>query len=205
MSVEAPPKRRGGSVGIWVFVVAGLTIMVLGFVFASRFGASPSLEASPLIGEPVPSLELERLDGEGTVALDDSRGDVMVVNFWASWCTGCRVEHDALLAAAETYQDFDVSFIGIMHQDQPGRGIAFLDELGRGQGYEYLDDSESRAGLAFGVLGLPETFFINREGTIVGKLSGPATFEILNRTIEALIVGDDIDDHVETGEVENLS
>jgi len=196
----APPRR---SVGTWVAVGLVIIVIVFGAVFASRFGRDPDLVASPLIGQSAPDLSLPLLETTGDVALGDLEGDIVVVNFWASWCTGCRVEHDALLAAAAAYRDAGVSFLGILHQDRVGTGVDFLDEFGRGEPYRYVVDEGSRAGIEFGVLGLPTTFFLDRAGTIVGQVNGPVSLDVLVRTIEAILLGGSVDPITETGELES--
>ncbi len=201
MSDVVVGHRPSSRYGVWVFAAVALVAVVLGIVFSTRFGQDPDLVASPLIGQPAPDLELPFLESEGTLDLGDLRGDITVVNFWASWCTGCRIEHAGLLRAAEAFTDFDVRFVGILHQDQPGRGIRFLDELGRGE-FLYVEDVGSRAGLEYGVLGLPETFFIDADGIIVGKISGPAPADLLVATVQRLILGEAIGT-IKTGEVEN--
>ena len=81
--------------------------------------------------------------------------------------------------------------------------LRFLEELGRGDPYTYGVDEGSRVAVEFGVLGLPETFFIDREGIIRGKVSGPVSAALLSRTIEAIALGESIDPQTTTDEVEN--
>lgn len=187
-----------------IVVAVGLAVIVLGVVFSSRFGTDPSLTASPLIGQPAPDLSVPYLEVEGDFDFSTLDGDVAVVNFWASWCLSCRDEHETLLQAAAQYADLDVTFVGVMVQDQPGNGMRFLDELGRGDPYVYVDDDRSRVSLEFGVLGVPETFFIDRNGTIVAKVSGPVNGPLLAGTLDAIILGqaDDLG-VVKTGDIEN--
>lgn len=187
-----------------IVVAVGLAVIVLGVVFSSRFGTDPSLTASPLIGQPAPDLSVPYLEVEGDFDFSTLDGDVAVVNFWASWCLSCRDEHETLVQAAAQYADLDVTFVGVMVQDQPGNGIRFLDELGRGDPYVYVDDDRSRVSLEFGVLGVPETFFVDRDGTIVAKVSGPVNGALLAGTLDAIILGqaDDLG-VVKTGEIEN--
>ena len=188
----------------WIVVGVGLVVIVLGVVFSRRFGTDPSLTASPLIGRPLPELALPYLEEEGDFDFADLEGDVAVINFWASWCLNCRVEHDALACAADQYQDLGVTFLGAMVQDQRDNGSRFLDDLGRSEPTIYLDDDRSRASLEFGVLGVPETFFIDRDGTIVAKVSGPVDVALLTATLDAIILGQAGDlGEVTTGEVEN--
>ncbi len=187
-----------------IVVAVGVIVIVLGVVFTSRFGTDPSLTASPLIGQPAPELSLPYLEVDGDFDFASLDGRVAVVNFWASWCLACRDEHETLLQAAAEYADLDVTFVGVMVQDQPGNGSRFLDQLGRGDPYVYVDDDRSRASLEYGVLGVPETFFVDRNGVIVAKVSGPVNGALLAGTLDAIILGqaDDLG-VVKTGEVEN--
>ncbi|MCP3975923.1 MAG: redoxin domain-containing protein [bacterium] len=195
--------HRQRSVGTWVAVGVGVVVIVFGAIFASRFGLDPDLVASPLIGEPAPAGAMPYMESAGELSLNDLAGDIVVINFWASWCPGCRLEHEALLLAADAYRESAVTFVGILHQDRVGPGIEFLDEFGRGDAYRYVSDEGSRAGIDFGVLGLPTTFFLNRSGTIVGQVNGPVNLDILAGAINTILVGGDIDPLTETGELEN--
>ena len=199
---EAPATRAAG-VGVWVFAVVAVFAVGVGVLFSARFGDDPQVVvASPLIGSPAPEVSVPLLDVPATIDLGDLRGDITVVNFWASWCTGCRLEHPGLVEAAAAFRDFDVRFVGVLYQDDAADGIRFLDEFGRGNPFVYVFDGDSRVGLEYGVLGLPETFFIDSGGTIVGKISGPAPRDLLLATVERLVRGDGIGE-IEAGTVEN--
>ena len=187
---------------VWLVMAVGVLVVVLGVVFMSRFGSDPTIVASPLIGKPAADVVAPFMEEEGSLRLSDLEGDIVVVNFWASWCLSCRVEHEALNAAAADYEGLGVSFVGVQYQDVPARGTAFLDELGRSPHFAYVHDADSRVAVEFGVLGLPETFFIDRQGTIVGKVSGPLNYGLLADTLDSIIVGEAIGE-VKTGEVEN--
>ena len=174
---------------VWAVIAAGLIIMIAGIAFAGSLGSDPTIVESALVGASAPDIELGAFDDPGTVRTTDFAGDVVVVNFWASWCTGCRTEHAALLAASDRYAEFGVTFFGINTQDVPGPANSFLDELGRGDDYVYAVDDKSLAAFAYGVHGLPETFFIDRDGIVVGKVIGPVTFDLMTGTIERILLG----------------
>ena len=194
---------RSSGLLFWGVVAAGIAVMVLGIILAGRFNADITLTASPLIDEAAADVSIRYLDSPDEFRLSDFQGDIVVVNFWASWCLNCRVEHEALNQAAAGYDDLGVTFVGIAYKDDVDASQAFLDELGRGEPYVYGVDQGSRVAVEFGVLGLPETFFIDREGIIRGKVSGPLSPEFLNRTIEAIALGEAIDGQTITGEVES--
>lgn len=197
--VETP--RRGGRV-VWAVIGAALAFLVLAIVFAGRFGSDPSLTDSPLIGQAAPDESIPLMDGTGAITMDDLEGDIVVVNFWASWCAPCRDEHPALTAAATDYADFGTTFVAVNYQDTPERAERFLDELGRSPATIYATDEGSATAFQWGVLGLPETFFVDRSGTVVGKVSGPITYDLLAATIDRILLGQTIGD-ITTGDVEN--
>jgi len=114
---------------------------------------------------------------------------VVVVNFWAPWCVPCREEHAVLIAAAEQYAGA-VTVLGIAYESDLDDVQAFLDELGRA--YPVAMDDHSRAAINFGVRGVPETFFIDREGIVVGKVSGPVDAAIMTATLDAILIGESL-------------
>ena len=107
-----------------------------------------------------------------------------------------------MTTAALDYADFGVTFMAINYQDSPGNAESFLDEFGRSDATVYAVDEDSRTAFQWGVLGLPETFFVDREGIVVGKVSGPVTLGLLTQTIDQIILGEAVGD-IETGQVEN--
>jgi cytochrome c biogenesis protein CcmG/thiol:disulfide interchange protein DsbE len=173
---------------------AGIGVVVLSIglalIFATRFGEDPGLVPSPLLGRPAPPLDLPLLDGSGTFDAAFLRDKVVVVNFFASWCAPCREEQPDLAAAADAFADRGVVVVGIAYQDQADRAFEFLDEFGRSEAALYLADPGSRAAIAYGVFGIPETFFIAADGTVVGKAIGATDALTLGTTIDAVLRGE---------------
>lgn len=169
--------------------VALVTVM-FAVVLASRFGTDPGLVQSPLIGEPAPPFELETLTGEETVRLADLRGEVVVVNFFASWCLECQLEHDDLVATSDAFADRGVRFVQISYQERPETALDYLAEAGTSEATFYLRDPDSRTAIAYGVFGIPETYFIDEEGIVVGKIIGESNALVLGSTIDAIKRGE---------------
>lgn len=197
---ESEPKRGGKMV--WAAIVAAMGFMLLAIIFAGRFGGDPAISASPLIGKPAPTAPITLLDGTGEVSLADFPDDIIVVNYWASWCLSCRGEHPALLQAAIDYEDSDVTFLSVNYQDTHTNAVGWLDELGWSEETVYVVDEGSTTAFAWGVLGIPETFFVDRSGIVVGKVSGPVSYALLARTLDQIILGESVGD-IKTGDVEN--
>jgi cytochrome c biogenesis protein CcmG/thiol:disulfide interchange protein DsbE len=154
-------------------VVPLLAILVL------NLGRDPHSVRSPLVGRPAPPFSLVPAGGGEAVSLDSLRGRPVVVNFWATWCVPCFQEHPALTGAARTLRD--VQFLGVVYEDEPSKIRDFLKE--RGAAYPTLMDPGSKTAIAYGVFGVPETFFIDAQGRIVEKYAGPLDPD----TITALI------------------
>src|SRR5207253_647016 len=111
--------------------------------------------------------------------------DVVIINFWASWCAACREEHPNLLAAWDRYRDQGVVLLGIDFQDSPGAAQAFMREMGGD--WPILGDPGGRVALEYGVYGVPETFFIGRDGVVAYKQIGPSSYELLTDQIQRLL------------------
>jgi cytochrome c biogenesis protein CcmG/thiol:disulfide interchange protein DsbE len=174
----------------WAAIGVVILSVALALVFANRFGEDPNLVPSPLLGKAAPQLTLPFLDGRGTLEPATLRGKVVVVNFFASWCIPCREEQPDLSAAADAFADRDVMIVEIAYQDDADAALAFLDEFGRSEAAIYLADPGGRAAIAYGVFGIPETFFVAADGTVVGKAIGATDALTLGTTIDAVLRGE---------------
>lgn len=151
-------------------LVAGLVVVVpLLAVLVLNLGRDPHSVRSPLVGRSAPAFSLPPVGGGAPVSLDSLRGRPVVINFWATWCVPCFEEHAALTAAARTFRE--VQFLGVVYEDDEAATETFLGE--RGGGYPSLVDPEGKTAIAYGVFGVPETFFIDASGRIVDKYVGP--------------------------------
>lgn len=174
----------------WAAIGVVILSVALALIFANRFGEDPNLVPSPLLGQAAPSLTLPFLDGRGTFDAAALDGKVVVVNFFASWCIPCREEQPDLSAAANAFAERDVVIVEIAYQDEADTALAFLDEFGRSEAAVYLADPGGRTAIAYGVFGIPETFFVAADGTVVGKAIGATDALTLGTTIDAVLRGE---------------
>jgi len=151
--------RAVGLYGTGFLLVLALLIVAL----ALGFRHDPNSITSPLVTKPAPSFALRLLDGKGTVSLAALRGRPVIVNFWASWCVACVDEHNYLRAAWQTYGD-QVAFVGIDYQDSAADAQKFMKD--HGGGWPVVQDPGQGTAIGFGVYGVPETYFIDRQGVI---------------------------------------
>ncbi|HUF27347.1 MAG TPA: redoxin domain-containing protein [Gemmatimonadaceae bacterium] len=165
-------------------VAAGVPLLAL---LAFGLTRDPREIPSPLPGRAAPPFALPMMrDGAttaDTVRLTDHRGEVVVVNFWASWCLECRYEHRALSNVASAFAGQGVRFFGILYNDVPSRGDEWIRAMG-GQSYPALVDRGTRTAIDYGVYGIPETFIIDATGTVAYKHIGPITERLLVEKIE---------------------
>jgi cytochrome c biogenesis protein CcmG/thiol:disulfide interchange protein DsbE len=155
------------------WLVIPILAVPLAWILFTGLGRDPSEIPSPLIGEPLPAFSLATLDGE-TVATDDLVGQPAIVNFWASWCIpACVDEHPVLLETQAAYGD-RVALVGVLYDDEPADAREFLVRYGDG-GWPTGVDASGSVALAYGVLGPPETFFVDADGIVRAKHYGPLT------------------------------
>ncbi len=172
---------------MWKKVLIPVVVVVpIIALLAFGFTRNPREIPSPLVGKPAPAFTLTRFDG-GTVSLEELRGKVVFLNFWASWCPPCRAEARMLEAAWQAYRDRDVVFVGANIQDQEPAARAFLEEFGIT--YPNGVDRGSRTAIDYGVWGLPETFIIDRTGRITYKHVGGIGWATLTARLDEALQG----------------
>jgi cytochrome c biogenesis protein CcmG/thiol:disulfide interchange protein DsbE len=166
----------------WLIPVAAVPVLVL---LAWGFRANPRDIPSPLVGRPAPPFTLTAFTGE-PVALAAHRGRVVVVNFWASWCyPACYEEAPVLEAGWRQWRERGVVVIGLDIQDTDDNAKKFIADFG----LTFLNarDTTGKVAIEYGVYGVPETFFVDRRGTIRLKHVGAVTAEIFRTTVEKLL------------------
>jgi len=188
MSIQAEPRRRSRlllvllPLGIFVALAAIFLLQLLS-------GRDASVVPSALLGEPAPQTDLSPLEGTGLPGLSyaDFAGKVTLVNVWGSWCLPCRQEHPILMQLA---RDERIVIAGMNYKDEPENARRFLGDLGNPFDAIGVDPS-GRTAIDWGVYGVPETFLVGPDGTILYKHVGPftpesVTGELLPRIEEAL-------------------
>lgn len=172
----------------FVRALLGATIAT-GLLVALGFGLTRDARVLPAVSvsKPAPQFDLRSLEGK-RVRLSDLKGKPMIVNFWASWCSECRKEHPLIMAAHDRFGD-RIAFLGVVFQDSPENARGFLREMGDVAvgSYPNLLDPGSRTAIDYGVYGVPETFFVDRNGIVVGKRVGRLTQDLLDAEILKLL------------------
>ena len=181
----------------------GIFAVIVGFL-AVGLRLNPREVPSPLVGKPAPAFRLAQLhEPDRTLAPEDLRGQVWLLNVWASWCVSCRQEHPLLVELAKRQT---VPLIGLNYKEVRGDGGIDIDRLPPGSerkmvierasgwlarhGNPYtlsVLDVDGRAGIDYGVYGVPETYVIDRAGIIRMKHTGPITPEVLSGKILPLL------------------
>jgi cytochrome c biogenesis protein CcmG/thiol:disulfide interchange protein DsbE len=157
--------------------------VLVGFLFAGLF-RDPREVPSPLIGKPAPPFALAQLH-EPTRKLEpaDMKGQVWLLNVWASWCVSCREEHPLLMQLANAKI---IPIVGLDYKDEPVAGKRWLAQNGDPYNLSVVD-RDGRVGIDWGVYGVPETFVVDKQGMIRYKHIGPITPDALQTKILPLI------------------
>jgi cytochrome c biogenesis protein CcmG/thiol:disulfide interchange protein DsbE len=176
-----PSDRRPGDwarAGVWLAVIC-----VMGLLGWQLINVNTG---QPRQG-PAPDFTLTTFDGQ-MIHLAELRGQVVVVNFWASWCTPCADEAPDLEAAWQTYKDQGVMVVGVDYLDTEAEALAYLERFDIT--YPNGPDLGTKIAQAYRIRGVPETFVIDREGNVVYFQMAPLTLEQLGQAIEAALEGE---------------
>ena len=166
----------------WAIPAAVVPVLLL---LAYGFRTDPREIPSPLLGRPAAAFALTTFSG-AALSLGDLRGKVVMLNFWASWCIpACYEEAPALERTWRAYKDKDVMVVGVNIQDKDEAAREFLRRFEHS--FPNAPDPRGRASVDYGVYGVPETFFIDRQGRVRFKHVGALTDEIASRRLDALL------------------
>lgn len=141
-------------------------------------------KTSPLLNKPAPGFDLVTFEGE-SLNLEELRGNVVVINFWASWCIPCVKEVRILDRAYDRFSDKPVKILGVNIWDEKDAASEFMSI--HNVRFPNLYDPENRIQVDYGVGGVPETFFIDKNGILVEKYSGELTENILNYFVNEVL------------------
>jgi len=168
---------------LFLLPVAVFLVVAGYFAWALRPGHDPRLLPSALLDKEAPAFELASLFGGGALSRDALKGQPVVVNFFASWCAPCRIEHPLLMRLAKQE---NIPLYGIAYKDKPEDTARFLAQLG--DPYRAVGlDRDGRAGLDFGAYGVPETYVIDRAGHIRKRFVGPLSAQAVERELLPLL------------------
>lgn len=160
---------------------AGLILLLVFGLFHD-----PRAVPTPMVGNAAPSWALQTLAGD-TLTLSEAGDLPLVVNFWASWCIPCQQEHPLLVALDQEYKG-RLRVVGVVYQDTRSNALEWMRE--RGGSWTNVLDPRSRTAIEYGVRGVPETFFVHRDGRILYHHPGPVTPEILQVWTAQLLTAD---------------
>ncbi|MBX2825285.1 MAG: DsbE family thiol:disulfide interchange protein [Gammaproteobacteria bacterium] len=168
----------------WPMFIPFAVFFVLAGVLARGLYLDPTELPSPLIDKPAPEFRLEQLNGSGAqFNTADMRGQVWMLNVWASWCVSCRDEHPLFVQLADEQL---LPIVGLNYKDKPAEATAWIRQFGNPYAV-IAADVEGRAGIDWGVIAVPETFLIDKQGMIRYKHTGPVNQKVMNDTIVPLI------------------
>lgn len=176
-----PPRDRGHKAVLWPLAILIILVAALGFGLTH---VSRDLQ-SPLIGKPAPAFSLPVLGTSAIYTESHLTGRPLLVNFFASWCAGCQVEHPFLMKLAH---EQNVEIVGMDYKDTTADITAWLTQHGNPYRTVVMDEKGS-AGLDWGVYGVPESYVLDARGVIVYKHVGALTEEVWKSRIAPLLAG----------------
>jgi cytochrome c biogenesis protein CcmG/thiol:disulfide interchange protein DsbE len=166
----------------WLIPLSAVPVLAL---LAYGFRVNPRDVPSPLVGRPAAAFSLRTFEG-APVTLEALRGKVVVLNFWASWChPACYEEAPALERGWRAYRDQGVVVVGVDIQDTAEAARKFIRDFGLT--FPNVQDPNGKVSVDYGVYGVPETFFIDRQGRIRSKHVGALTDEVFRATVDRLL------------------
>lgn len=178
------PRRpfRWWMIALWVAVIAILAVLAWGLINTNA--------TRPEVGQVAPNFDVEFFDGyewetRSVANLSDMRGRPVVLNFWASWCVECRYETDVLEQAWEQYKDDGAVFLGVAYADVEPNSIAYMKEFG--VTFPHAPDLGTDISQQYEITGVPETFFIDKDGVIRHVQIGPLNQQMMDDLMPQLL------------------
>ena len=171
-----------------IYILIPLIVLLIICIFSLAYllsGKDPNKPPSALLNKDVPIFESSSLyDSKDVIKTKDIKNKKTLINFFASWCSPCKIEHPLFFKISKKYPE--LYLLGFNHKDPPSDAKKYLED--DGNPYDFVGvDSDGLIALEFGVFGLPETYLINEDGKIIYKFMGPLTMDILKNEIEPLL------------------
>ena len=171
-----------------IFILTPLIVLLIICIFSLVYllsGKDPNKPPSALLNKDVPIFESSSLyNAKDTIKTNDIKNKKTLINFFASWCSPCKIEHPLFFEIRKKYPE--LYLLGFNHKDLTSDAKKYLKD--DGNPYDFVGvDSDGLIALEFGVFGLPETYLINEDGKIIYKFMGPITMDILKNEIEPLL------------------
>jgi cytochrome c biogenesis protein CcmG/thiol:disulfide interchange protein DsbE len=183
-TAEAAPRRpfRWWMLLLWVAVIGLLAVLAWGLINTNA--------TRPEVGQAAPDFDVEFFDGyewetRPVASLEEMRGRPVVLNFWASWCVECRYETDVLEQAWRQYRDQGAVFLGVAYADVEPNSIAYMEEFG--VTFPHAPDLGTDISQEYEITGVPETFFIDRDGVIRHVQIGPLNQQTMDDLMPQLL------------------
>jgi len=187
-STAAPAAEKGKRPIRWTMVA--LWAAVLGVLALLAWGLLNTTAARPEVGQPAPTFDIEffngyEWEGKPVANLSEMRGRPVVLNFWASWCVECRLETDLLEQASRDFADEGVVFLAVAYADVEPKSIAYMEEFG--VTFPHAPDLGTDISQLYEITGVPETFFIDRDGVIRHVQIGPVNQQLMDQIMPTLL------------------
>ena len=177
-------KKKHFQIAALVLFIMGSVIVILG----KGLTLNPNSTGNALLGKKAYDFQVQWLQGQeiypdskARLSLDQFKGKSIILNFWASWCVSCRQEATVMESFWRKHKEKNVVMIGIAIQDTSESALAFAKHFGKT--YILGLDDDGKAGIDYGVTGVPETFFIDTNGIIKHKEAGPVSLKLLEQTL----------------------
>ena len=182
-------QTSGGAKGNRFFTGA-IILAIVGLLGLIGWGLANNSEERPQVGDPAPDVALAFFDGYGwetadAAMLSDMQGQIVILNFWASWCVECTYEADDLENTWQAYADQGVIMLGVAYTDIDSQSLEFLEEYSIT--YPNAPDLGGEISAAFHLTGVPETVVIDQDGRIAASTIGPVRAEDLAAVLEQLL------------------
>ena len=167
-------------------VIKFLTTLIFLFVivvFYFSLNKDPSYQTNSLVGKKLVELNLESFDGDYNLSTKDfKKNNFTLINFWASWCSPCRAEHQILMSLSKSKK---LKLVGINYKDKKNNAKKFLKELGNP--YNLIaKDEVGKKSVNFGIYGIPESILVNKEMIVIKKFIGPLNTQDYNEILKII-------------------